>query len=216
MWFSADLHFGHEHILEYTPRGHYFSNIDEHDQWIIRRLNEDVGPKGVIWFLGDLSFHNKWKTGALIEQIETPNKFLVLGNHDDKHIEFYKTSGLFREVHEHRAYIKFNGRNIIMDHHPIAHWRNCQHGYWMLHGHCHGDFDYATHGLDRYKIADVGWDASPAYELRDLSRIYADQQLRAAGFSVSARAEQYGPIPFSKLAPIMAEREVKPHHDTYR
>jgi hypothetical protein len=41
-------------------------------------------------------------------------------------------------------------------------------------------------------------------------------QLRAAGFSVSARAEQYGPIPFSKLAPIMAEREVKPHHDTYR
>lgn len=148
IFFTSDLHLGHESILRYTDRGLYFDNIADHDEWIVNRINEYVSEKSVLYILGDVSMHNKWKSAELIERLQCNNKHLIFGNHDDGKREFYAKSELFVSVQD-RLIIKAYSKNIVMDHFPLAEWPSGHHGFWHLHGHTHGSFDLVKRGLDR-------------------------------------------------------------------
>ena len=52
VWFSSDLHLGHQKEFLYVPRG--FSSIEEHDEAIIDNINEVVALKTRFIFLATL------------------------------------------------------------------------------------------------------------------------------------------------------------------
>ena len=82
IWFTADQHFGHEQIVEYSKRP--FHNSDYMDKEIIKRYNELVSKDDVVYHLGDLSMFRPNKKDKLINKIEQLNgtKILIFGNHD--------------------------------------------------------------------------------------------------------------------------------------
>lgn len=195
-YFTADLHFGHEAVLKHTPRGRLFSNIQQHDQWILDTINQNVGTKDTLYLAGDISWYGKWGTGSLIESIRCRNKHLVFGNHDFALREFYQTSELFRECAD-RLFFKHYSTKIVVDHFPSAEWQEAHHGAWMLHGHTHGTFDYEARGLSNYRIFDVGWDESPKHN---------------TGYGYHPDAHGYKPFSFEYLNSALSTKEKLPHH----
>lgn len=75
----GDTHFGHHNIIKFAPERHIFDTIEAHDDELVRRWNDTVGPKDVVWHLGDVLFGTR-----SFEHLAKLNgiKKLVGGNHD--------------------------------------------------------------------------------------------------------------------------------------
>ena len=52
IFFTSDLHFGHENVLRFDNRP--FQTIEEMDEELIRRWNAKVGKGDLVYVLGDL------------------------------------------------------------------------------------------------------------------------------------------------------------------
>lgn len=134
IWFTGDLHLMHENILKYTNRN--FSNIKEHDNEIIQRINNRVSKKDELYILGDVSCTNKAKTEKLLHKING-NKYLILGNHDNS----IKNSTLFESIDKIKLF-KFKSLNynikIVLCHFPMLTWENKPKDVGHLYGHVHG------------------------------------------------------------------------------
>ena len=81
VFFIGDTHFGHRGIIQFSETAPHrpFATIEEHDAELVRRWNSAVGPKDVVWHLGDFCFG---KRNLEIAAQLNGNKKLVLGNHD--------------------------------------------------------------------------------------------------------------------------------------
>jgi len=84
-WFTADCHFQHFNIIEYTNRP--FKNVEEMDAELIRRWNERVKADDLIYIIGDFYFHKSKKGNGGIKSFEyydsrlNGKKIYVMGNH---------------------------------------------------------------------------------------------------------------------------------------
>ena len=56
VFFTSDTHFGHDRGFLWAPRG--FESSQEHDEEVIRRWNEVVGPEDTVYLLGDLMLND--------------------------------------------------------------------------------------------------------------------------------------------------------------
>ncbi len=106
-FFIADLHFGHQKILEFS-RGQ-FKTIEEHDEALIDNWNSVVGKKDTVWVLGDFCFGKK--NLALAGRLKGVKK-LVMGNHDILPMENYLK--YFSKVY---GCIKW--KNCVLTHMPV-------------------------------------------------------------------------------------------------
>ena len=52
VFFTADLHFGHENVIKLDGRP--FANVEEMDEELIRRWNAKVGKGDLVYVLGDM------------------------------------------------------------------------------------------------------------------------------------------------------------------
>lgn len=159
-FFTADPHFGHEGIIEYSKRP--FANVEEMDETMVARWNAVVKPGDRVFLLGDITICRDLKRidrllGRLIGQ-----KFWVLGNHD--HSEERKLfAHHFQKVEkmlDHRIGKGEDARDMVLCHFAMIAWNKSHHGSWMLHGHHHGELVYPFPA----KIADVGvdcWNFAP-------------------------------------------------------
>ena len=68
IWFTADFHFGHLHIIRYCKRP--FGNTQEMDDAIAERVNACAKPNDVLYFLGAfcmgrekqvIAYQNGWR-----------------------------------------------------------------------------------------------------------------------------------------------------------
>lgn len=50
-WFTADLHFGHANIINYSGRP--FADVTAMNQALIERWNASIHPDDTVWVLGD-------------------------------------------------------------------------------------------------------------------------------------------------------------------
>lgn len=77
-FFTSDLHFGDEHLLT-AYEGRPFGMVDELAEAIVKRWNDTVGKRDVVWVLGDVTTD----TGPS-EHIARLHgtKYLIAGNHD--------------------------------------------------------------------------------------------------------------------------------------
>lgn len=90
IYFSSDLHFGHNKDFIYGPRE--FNSIEEHDAAIIDNINSTVGCDDELILLGDLAFGEEEKMRENLMKINCRNIKYVIGNHDSN-----KKQGLYKE-----------------------------------------------------------------------------------------------------------------------
>ena len=80
VYFTSDLHFGHERIIALCERG--FTGIEEMNETLIERWNKKVTDKDTVYILGDFAFRSATHAGTYLEQLKG-KKHLIIGNHDN-------------------------------------------------------------------------------------------------------------------------------------
>ena len=89
IYFTSDLHFGHNRDFIFGPRG--FTNVQDHDETIIKNWNALVQPNDTVYILGDIMLNDNVKGVRNFNRLNG-TKFIILGNHDTKERkEIYKT-----------------------------------------------------------------------------------------------------------------------------
>lgn len=119
-YYISDLHFGHENILKFERT--QFSNIQEHDDYIVYMINSIVKETDELVILGDVGNLDQ------VKRIKC-RIYLLLGNHDTANMKKYLA--YFAAVYEHPFYLK---HNILLSHipHPVTS------DVLNVHGHLHG------------------------------------------------------------------------------
>lgn len=153
-FYISDLHFGHDNVIAYCGRP--FATTEEMDEALIEAWNATVGKQDRVFVVGDFSFRDGEATDEILARLRG-QKFLVKGNHDRSAVlEKTRRWAWVRDRHVHRP---GDGDAIVLDHFPIMSWLGIHHGYYHLHGHCHGEMRYAPQ-YDNARILDVGVDAT--------------------------------------------------------
>ena len=153
IWFTSDLHLGHEAIISMCERS--FETVEEMNETLIRNFNACVKKNDTVYILGDIAHRtpveevDQWIAGL------NGKKILCKGNHDKKYdTKLLEGTYDFLEISVH-------GINVSLMHYPMMSWPKSHHGSLHLHGHIHSRGDYnlqqKKEGILRY---DVGVDAN--------------------------------------------------------
>lgn len=161
VWFTADTHFGHKKIPFYAKRrfcldDHESSTLDliwqnkniesgwspswesirRMDDYLIKKINDNVAKNDVLWHLGDFCAGRKNEMEAVArkyrDRINCENVFLVAGNHDRNEIR--KVFSESYETHD----LKIGSKHVVLGHYAQAFWNRSHSKSWMLYGHAHG------------------------------------------------------------------------------
>jgi calcineurin-like phosphoesterase family protein len=161
IWFISDLHLGHERILKFQDRG--YSDINKHDEMIIKYWNETVGKKDTIYILGDLCLKTTEDTRKVLERLNG-NKILIEGNHDSSSVRNSNYFGSVKKIYNitfKKSTYNYldNNFKLCMCHYPILSWEGRDGGVCMIHGHCHGKIDSFNNSSKELRV-DVGYDGN--------------------------------------------------------
>ena len=183
IWFTADTHFYHGHIIDYCNRP--ARSIDEMNEKLIRNWNDVVKPEDEIYHLGDFAFCGRTRFIPIINQLNG-RKYWVRGNHDRDLAKKEEVKGFFewiKPLTKIRIKRMFDvegaprpyDQKIVLCHFPILSWEGMAGGTWMLHGHCHGSLK-----PDKNKRMDVGVDCHP--EFRPFSFLEVEEFMASRSF----------------------------------
>ena len=79
IYFTADIHFYHENIINHTKRP--FKNADEMNKKIIANWNNIVKANDEVYILGDVTLKGASNANTVLSQLKG-KKYLIKGNHD--------------------------------------------------------------------------------------------------------------------------------------
>jgi calcineurin-like phosphoesterase family protein len=176
VFFSSDFHFNHNRPWIFGDRG--FSNIEEHDNTLIKNFNNRLSYNSILFHLGDFIFNDS--TGDLfleyVRRLKFKTFFHLWGNHvsgsrqfylkvlkDDFPSAFNENNELLYEVYPlvHHLnseqsivflpqYVEtnINGHNFVLSHYPIISFNSQSHGSTCLSGHCHNNIKLTGRRLD--------------------------------------------------------------------
>lgn len=154
IYFTSDLHFGHDRRFIYEPRG--FNSIQEMNESLVENWNKTVKDDDIVYVLGDfflgtdLSFVN-----------DTLFKFngkvhLVLGNHDTPaKVELYQSHEKILSIC-YATQIKYRKRFFYLSHYPTLTANletNPKHALCNLFGHTHSKNKFFEDRLYMYNVA---------------------------------------------------------------
>lgn len=132
-WLTADHHFGHRRVIEYTKRP--FISVEEMDKTMIERWNEVVAPEDLVYHLGDFGFGTEAELEIILARLNG-QKFLIRGNHDRAGVRLSGWTGVLTTA---TLYLTHD-TSLAMIHDP-AEWK-CKpitgHHVILAHGHWHG------------------------------------------------------------------------------
>ena len=136
IWFTSDLHFGHDKDFCYAPRG--FDNVQEHDETILKNFNSVVNDEDDVYILGDLMLGpNPVQSIANIARLKG-HKHIIIGNHDtiNKIKNYQEYCGIYHI--DYATMIKYRKYSFYLSHYPTL-CANYDDGkkIWNLHGHTH-------------------------------------------------------------------------------
>lgn len=177
IWFTSDLHFFHDRILDFHPRRKelFGKTIEEAKEAMIQLWNSRVDKKDTIYILGDLSFGTIEDKRKLFQRLNG-NKVLILGNHDKvpDHLKcYFNHITQIKNMTFKKSVYNFLHRDIemIMCHFPMLSWEHKDKNSVMIHGHCHGKVDEINKNSDDLRF-DVGLDSELAnYNLISLEKL---------------------------------------------
>lgn len=116
IYFTSDLHFGHDKEFIYKPRG--FNSIEDHDNTIIENWNNIVTEDDDVYVLGDLMLGDKEYGLNCLKRLRG-KIHIVVGNHDTTNkIDLYATK--LNNVVEIKPIIilKYNKYKFYLSHYP--------------------------------------------------------------------------------------------------
>lgn len=177
IWFTSDLHFFHDRILDFHPKRKelFGKTIEEAKEAMIQLWNSRVDKKDTIYILGDLSFGTIEDKRKLFQRLNG-NKVLILGNHDKvpDHLRcYFNHITQIKNMTFKKSVYNFLHRDIemIMCHFPMLSWEHKDKNSVMIHGHCHGKIDEINKNSDDLRF-DVGLDSELAnYNLISLEKL---------------------------------------------
>ena len=133
IYFTADLHFGHENIIKSCNRP--FETVAEMDDVLMRNWNAVVNKRDEVYILGDFTMGTAGIANDYLSALKG-RKYFIRGNHDkflnniDKHGEH------FEWVKDYFV-LKYHGKKFVLFHYPIAEWDGFWRGAIHLYGHIH-------------------------------------------------------------------------------
>ena len=164
---TSDTHWFHTNIIKYSNRP--WTDEEQMGKALIKNWNNVVGPKDIVYHLGDVAMGGKKRTGELCGILGQLNGTirLIKGNHDNYVLQDPCVSRFewVRNYYELRYVSPNHGkRKFIMQHYPLYTWNGAgktnkdDSPYTIcLHGHCHGSID----GVNRLTTRmDVGVDSN--------------------------------------------------------
>lgn len=142
IWFTADLHLGHEGILMHQrARMNAFGDVPSMDDHLIEAINAYVRPDDELYMLGDFAWKAS-KYGHYRQRLNVRKFHVVRGNHDAPSLA--KHCSTF----EHMLFRKFRLRpldhepiKVHMCHWPLLSWDSLHYGGVHLYGHSHGTYE---------------------------------------------------------------------------
>lgn len=182
VWFSSDMHFGHQNILKFG-RDQTFSDLETMHEALIRRWNANVRPDDTVFVLGDVAMGPRSETLPLVAQLNG-KKHLIAGNHDNcwehgknpsKWIEAYHDAGFLTIHTEALLRIERDGwdTTVRLHHFPYSgdhtdedrypHARVKDDGVPLLHGHVHDlwQFRASEKGTPQVNVGTDVWGFAP-------------------------------------------------------
>lgn len=143
-WVVSDTHWFHNNIVTYSGRdsqiawllGPDTAKRIDHNEFMVERWNEAVGPDDRVLHLGDVYFWRNPGREKFEEEILprlNGDKYLILGNHDKDKPSVYERMG-FKVIKPFG--MKINGRQVTFDHYPLDRLVEYT-GTIHVHGHIH-------------------------------------------------------------------------------
>lgn len=115
IYFTSDLHFGHDKDFIYSPRG--FKSVYEMNETLVKNWNEVVEHGDTVYVLGDSLMGVSEKNISYMHQLKGDIK-IILGNHDSApRIELYKNS-YNMEVLGYSTPLKIGKQMFFISHYP--------------------------------------------------------------------------------------------------
>lgn len=146
IYFTADLHLGHEKILRYCNRP--FQSIQEMDETIIYNWNHVVKKEDVGYILGDFAFGNPIDYYKRLNGIV----YIVPGSHDRKLKKLDQ-----RFILPPLYTLKYNKQIVVLCHYALRTFYHSYYGAFNLYGHSHGRLTSIGRSMD------VGVDTNDFY-----------------------------------------------------
>ena len=135
-FFHADWHFKHKNILTLCNRN--FKTINEHDEYLIERINATVNNNDILYVLGDLGCHKDINSLRQYLKRINGNIHVILGNHDHlADLTKLKQEGVICDVKEFKT-VQEGNKHLICCHYPLKEWNGYYRGYYHVFGHVHG------------------------------------------------------------------------------
>lgn len=149
---TSDTHFGHDNI---TIKG-WGQRAVSFNEDVVKAWNSVVSQKDTIVHLGDLTLTNKANTKNWTDMLNG-KKYLILGNHDNRSVDWYKDVGFTVIPNAHKSMMDKRGNwvSYIFTHEPII---NLPEGWFNIHGHLHGN-SHREISLNKARYIDVGIDS---------------------------------------------------------
>lgn len=177
IWFTSDLHFFHDRILEFHPKRKeiFGSTVEKAKEAMIQLWNSRVNKKDTVYILGDLAFGEVEDKRKLFQRLNG-NKVLILGNHDKvpDHLKcYFNHITQIKNIKFKKSIYNFLHKDleVIMCHFPMLSWEHKDKGSVMIHGHCHGKVDKINTDSKELRV-DVGIDGNLAnYDLISLEKL---------------------------------------------
>ena len=138
IYFTSDLHFGHENVIRFDNRP--FASVEEMDAELIRRWNVKVGRGDLVYVLGDMIW--KTKNDEALNIINSLNGQIILikGNHD----RFLSNAKAKNELAAVKDYDDIcvtledgTTRRCVLSHYFIPMYNGHRYQGIHLHGHSH-------------------------------------------------------------------------------
>jgi len=152
VWFTADLHFGHERILKFHP-DRPGTNAAEMGEALIDKWNAVVDRHDHVYIVGDFCLAGQDVAETAFRRLKG-QKHLVIGNHDPRRVIRMAWSSV-DEIKE----VRVGENKFVLCHYPMLTWNQAHKGVYHLHGHSHGMMNAQNH-LQRARL-DVGIDCHP-------------------------------------------------------
>ena len=138
VFFTSDLHFGHENALRFDKRP--FASVEEMDAELIRRWNAKVGKGDLVYVLGDMIWKSRKGEAEQIIRSLNGQIILIKGNHD-RFLHNAKAKAALAGVKDYDdiCVTLENGkkRRCILSHFFIPLYNGHRHKTVHLHGHSH-------------------------------------------------------------------------------
>lgn len=140
LFFTSDLHFGHNNVIKFCNRP--YTNTKEMEKALIDNWNSVVSNEDYAFILGDIFWFNHSKeTKRIFGKLNGKKIYVLQGNHDDfsSYLSKYLDERIeILDCDEVTLYVKgLQQKEYYLSHCPLMTWPHRENGVPNFFGHIH-------------------------------------------------------------------------------